>query len=388
MQPIKQTISVGFDYPVHFTAGLFDASNSLVKDTLASADSDGTEKVLFVIDDGVARHHPKLIDSITAYCKTHGLIGAANGTPVILPGGEIAKNDPAHLQTVYRAINERSICRHSFVVAIGGGAVLDVAGYAAATAHRGIRLIRVPTTVLAQNDSGVGVKNGVNAFGKKNFIGCFAPPFAVINDWDFLTTLEDRDWLAGTAEAVKVGLIKDRAFFDGVRQNAAALVKRDMPAMQRLIHRCAELHCQHIATSGDPFELGSARPLDFGHWAAHKIEQMTDFEIRHGEAVAIGIALDVTYSGLIGSITQNEVDDVYRCLDALRLPRFHPVMCDAPTLLEGLEEFREHLGGLLSITLLRAIGQGYEVHEIDRKRMARAIEKLGAATPAGAARIR
>jgi 3-dehydroquinate synthase len=233
--------------------------------------------------------------------------------------------------------------------------------------------------VLAQNDSGVGVKTSINAFGKKNFIGTFAPPHAVINDWSFLTTLEDRDWCAGAAEAVKVGLIRDGAFCHWVHEHAAQIVQRDMPMMQRLIHRCAELHCKHIATCGDPFEMGAARPLDFGHWAAHKLEQMTNFDLRHGEAVAIGIALDVAYSGLIGSIDRSAVAQVHECLQQLHLPISHPAMKESATLMQGLEEFREHLGGRLTITLLRGIGAGYEVNEIDRAAMKKAIDQLVAA---------
>jgi 3-dehydroquinate synthase len=251
-----------------------------------------------------------------------------------------------------------------------------LAGYAAAIAHRGVRHIRIPTTVLSQNDSGVGVKNSVNAFGKKNFLGTFAPPTAVINDRNFLTTLDQRDWLAGIAEAVKVGLIKDGAFYRYIESNTAALVGRDMNVMQRVIERCAELHLQHIATSGDPFESGTSRPLDFGHWAAHKLEQMSEFRLRHGEAVAIGIGLDVTYSSLIGELPASDAHSICRCLADLDLPIFDAVMQDAKTLLEGLEEFREHLGGQLTITLLRQIGQGFEAHTIDRMAMLKAIDML------------
>lgn len=376
MHPIDQSISVGFRYAVHFTSGAFDATNPLLAQTLRTAGTDGTERVLAVIDAGVVNHHPKLVESIAAYSRKHNW--KMDDEPIVIPGGEIAKNEPRHLETIYRSIHERGICRHSFVIAIGGGAVLDVAGYAAATAHRGIRLIRMPTTVLAQNDSGVGVKTGVNAFGKKNFIGAFAPPHAVINDWNFLTTLEDRDWRGGTSEAVKVGLIRDVAFFHWVNDHAGELVRRDLPTMQKLIHRCAELHCTHIARSGDPFELGSARPLDFGHWAAHKLEQMTDFQLRHGEAVAIGLALDVLYSGLIGFIPMSDVQRVHECLRRLLLPISHPAMNDTATLLHGLEEFREHLGGRLTITLLRSIGTGQEVHEIDRAVMQQAMVQLAA----------
>jgi 3-dehydroquinate synthase len=228
----------------------------------------------------------------------------------------------------------------------------------------------VPTTVLSQNDSGIGVKNSVNAFGKKNFLGTFAPPFAVFNDVTFLTTLSDRDWRAGISEAIKVALLKDAAFFAFLEEHATALVERDMTAMQWLVYRCAELHLEHIATSGDPFEFGSSRPLDFGHWAAHKLEQLSNYELRHGEAVAIGLALDATYAYLIGLLPEADWRRILDLIVAVELP-LHVQELDmgapdgTPAILAGMEEFREHLGGRLTIMLLEGIGSGIEVHEMD-----------------------
>ncbi|HTA30425.1 MAG TPA: 3-dehydroquinate synthase, partial [Candidatus Cybelea sp.] len=264
---------------------------------------------------------------------------------------------------------------------IGGGALLDVAGLAAATAHRGVRHVRVPTTVLGQNDSGVGVKNGINAFGKKNFIGTFAPPFAVINDFDFLATLPERDQRAGFSEAVKVALIRDRDFFESLEADAHLLASFEAEAMQRMIFRSAALHVEHIATGGDPFETGSARPLDFGHWAAHKLEQLSDYQIRHGEAVAIGLALDVIYSRNIGLLDAASADRILALLRKLGLELFvnELLHLDAelqPMVLKGLEEFREHLGGELTLTMLRAIGAGVEVHEVVLAKMLEALTEL------------
>jgi 3-dehydroquinate synthase len=266
------------------------------------------------------------------------------------------------------------------VIAIGGGALLDMAGFAAATSHRGVRLIRLPTTVLAQNDSGVGVKNSLNLFGKKNFIGTFTPPFAVINDFDFLDSLPDRDWCSGVAEAVKVGLIKDASFFEYVESVASALASRDRGVMERVIYRCAELHLQHIAGS-DPFETGSSRPLDFGHWAAHKLEQLTNHRLRHGEAVSVGIALDTTYSHLRGMLSKQEWLRVMNVLMELDLPLYVPELeagdeFESGSLLSGLSEFREHLGGELTIMLLEGIGRGIEVHEMDRDTIRRSVASL------------
>jgi 3-dehydroquinate synthase len=151
--------------------------------------------------------------------------------------------------------------------------------------------------------------------------------------------------------------------------------------MKRVIFRCAELHMNHIATSGDPFEFGSARPLDFGHWAAHKLEQLSEYRLRHGEAVAIGIALDVIYSRRKGYLDQPSADRILRLIELLGFELYANELQHADAkgnfiLLVGLEEFREHLGGELTITLLRAIGQGFEVHEIDQQEMIAAIHEL------------
>jgi 3-dehydroquinate synthase len=264
---------------------------------------------------------------------------------------------------------------------VGGGALLDVVGLAAATAHRGVRHVRIPTTTLSQADSGVGVKNGINAFGKKNFIGTFAPPFAVINDFKLLESLTPRDKRAGYVEAVKVACIRDREFFETIERDSAALVQFEAAAMQRLIYRSAEIHFNHIATAGDPFEFGSARPLDFGHWAAHKLEQLSEYRIRHGEAVAIGIALDVIYARREGYLDAQSAERVLALLENLGFELFagelqHTDSEGGLVVIHGLEEFREHLGGQLTVTMLRAIGDGFEVHEMNLPQVIAAIHEL------------
>jgi 3-dehydroquinate synthase len=261
--------------------------------------------------------------------------------------------------------------------------VLDAVGYAAATTHRGVRLIRMPTTVLSQNDSGVGVKNGINAFGSKNFLGTFAPPFAVINDPDFLSTLAPRDLRAGMAEAVKVALIRDRGFFDWLDRSADALARFEPAAMGQLVRRAAEIHMAHIATCGDPFEFGSARPLDFGHWAAHKLESLSSHALRHGEAVAIGLGLDSRYSATAGTLSELELSRICTLLERLGLRLWDDTLDRRDergglAVLQGLREFQEHLGGRLTVTLLDAIGTSLEVHEMDEAAIADAIAWLQA----------
>ncbi|RRQ47675.1 3-dehydroquinate synthase [Maribacter algicola] len=377
LKPIKQSFSVQYEYQLHFTKDLFHVDNQLFVNIMKGYKDYEAVKLFFVVDKGVADNHPDLLNKISSYCSLYsGNLTCTN--TLVIDGGEQSKNHAEYIDLVLKGINENAICRHSFVVVIGGGAVIDMVGYAAAIAHRGVKLIRIPTTVLSQNDSAVGVKNSVNIFKKKNFLGTFAPPYAIINDTDFLATLEQRDWIAGIAEAIKVALIKDGEFFGYIAKHAIALKERQLEPMQYVIYKCAEMHMQHISQGGDPFESGSSRPLDFGHWAAHKLEFMTSYELRHGEAVAKGIALDVTYAQLIGLISEEELRIILDVMKEIGFDLSLPLHSEKEVdqLLAGIEEFREHLGGRLTITLISGLGKKHDVHEIDRSIMKRSIEQL------------
>lgn len=383
---LEAHLQLTYHHQVLFARGVFRANpgaEGLLSRVLLQPPPARPPKVLVTIDAGVVASQPDLPTAVEA--SFHRLSPRVQlvAPPLILPGGEMAKEGLEQVTVVAEAIRKYHICRHSYVVAIGGGAHLDAVGFAAATAHRGIRHIRFPTTVLAQADSGVGVKNGVNYFGSKNFLGSFAPPFAVVNDLDFLANLPARDKRAGFAEAVKVALIRDAAFFADLERQADALATLEATAVESLVRRCAELHLRHIATSGDPFELGSARPLDFGHWSAHKLETLSEHRLRHGEAVAIGVALDTLYSVRRRALAAADGDRVLRLLERLGFRCWAPelALTDAhgqPRVLEGLEEFREHLGGELTVTLLDGIGQGVEVHELERAAILESLNALEA----------
>jgi 3-dehydroquinate synthetase len=368
---LQQSFSVPFRYPVVFTENLFAESQTLLVDIFPEGQ---LARVFFVLDSGVAACHPELISQIKTYVAAYPSRLALVAEPMVVAGGEACKNDPEAYQQVVEATHLHGIDRHSYIAAIGGGAVLDMVGFAAAISHRGIRLIRIPTTVLSQNDSAVGVKNSINAFGKKNYLGTFTPPFAVLNDFNFLESLEDRDWRSGISEAVKVALIKDLEFFEWLEKEAAALARREMGPMQKHIIRSAQHHMTHIA-GADPFEFGSSRPLDFGHWAAHKLEKLSDFRIRHGEAVAIGIALDSAYSFLQGRIGEGDLIRIFNLFHNLGLALYAPELQEE-ALLQGLKEFQEHLGGKLTVMLLDALGTGVEVHEMDSNLIVKALHLL------------
>jgi 3-dehydroquinate synthase len=378
MSVIERSIQVNWRLRVFFTEDIFAPGNPVLKDALAAA---APRKALVILEDSLAQALPELEHQIEKYFSAHAAGLKLVGPPLFVCGTETAKNSPTIIGEIQSHIDRHHIDRHSYLIAVGGGALLDVVGFAAATTHRGVRLVRIPTTTLSQADSGVGVKNGLNAFGKKNFIGTFAPPFAVINDFNLLATLEPHDKRAGYVEAVKVACIRDAKCFDEIERAADKLAAFEPVVMKELIRRSAELHLDHIATSGDPFEMGSARPLDFGHWAAHKLEQLSRFNLSHGNAVAIGIALDVLYSCNTGLLAEKSAARILNLLERLGFKLFADELLNVdnanrPAILSGLEEFREHLGGELTITLLQEIGRSVEIHVMNESKIIAAIHEL------------
>ena len=369
---IERPIQLTFPHRVVFTRGTFAQGNTAIDDLIALAGNGSRcHRFLVLVDSGVASANPELVDSIRRFFAARDGRLELAAPPVVMEGGESCKNDWDCVPKIWSTINDAGIDRHSFVIAIGGGAFLDLVGFAASTAHRGIRHLRMPTTTLSQGDGGVGVKNGVNYFGKKNWVGSFTIPFAILNDLDFIDSLPDREKRAGIIEAIKVSLIRDAAFFGQIEEAAEALADLKPEALEMVIRNSAEHHMDHIATAGDPFELGSARPLDFGHWVAHKLEQISDFEVNHGEAVAIGIAVDLIYSVKAGILDAGTSDRILRLIEGIGFELFSPHLMAREggewLILRGLQEFREHLGGELTITLVPKIGEKIEVNAMDEK---------------------
>lgn len=369
-------IRISNTHRIRFTRDAFAVDSRLLIDLL---ETNGHAKLLVFIDSGVAEAFPDLEARVNDYLDR--MPGFDSRGTIVQTGGETCKRDADTLQAAWDAIEKAGIDRHSYILCIGGGAYLDVIGLAAATAHRGIRLVRFPTTSLSQDDSGVGVKNGINAYGKKNFLGTFAVPYAVVNDFTFLHGQPETERRAGLVEAVKVALVKDSAFFHWIEDNAEQLAELKTHVLEEVVERSALLHASHIAYGGDPFETGNSRPLDFGHWAAHKMEQLTDFELSHADAVGVGLALDTVYSWKTGRLDENSAMRVIKVLHKLKLNTWHPSL-DLKTpegersVFVGLEEFREHLGGELTVLLLKDIGKGEDVHTMDTNLLDECIEWL------------
>ena len=368
-------IPVVFTHRIVFTRNAFAPENPLLADILHEG---GGRRACAFIEHAVAAARPGLTAAVETYFA--GLPLNFRGTTV-LPGGEAAKADESLVRRVWETLDQAHIDRHSYALAIGGGAFLDAVGFAAATAHRGVRLLRFPTTTLSQDDSGVGVKCAINGYGKKNWIGSFAVPFAVINDFEFLSSQDPANCRAGFIEAIKVALVKDPDFFSWIESHLPALAALDPTCLETCVERSALLHARHIASSGDAFESGSSRPLDFGHWAAHKLESLTDYQLPHAPAVAIGLALDTLYSVRAGHLSATAGERILRVLDALQLTTYHPALewrdeSGRRQVHAGLDEFREHLGGQLTILLLQDIGVGVNVHHMDEALLDPCIDDL------------
>lgn len=378
---LSYPITIPHEHRLIFTRHAFSVENHTLSETLTPREGGERVRVLVFWDEGLATPFPDYGPKIEAWFAAHTDKLELAAPPIALPGGEQVKNDFSQLERIWQAIEASGLCRHSYILAIGGGAVLDLVGFAASTAHRGIPLVRMPTTSLSQGDGGVGVKNGVNFFGKKNWLGCFGVPHAIINDLALLHGLPVRERRVGLIEAVKVALIRDAKFFEFIEANVDALAEFEPESFETVIRESARQHMEHIATAGDPFEQGSARPLDFGHWAAHKLEQLSEFRVSHGEAVAVGMGIDLIYARKVGLLPEAETERILQVIQQLGFELFAPIR-EVPgssgrqDMLEGLEEFREHLGGRLSIPMIRAPGDRLEIHEVDGAIVRSAVEEL------------
>ena len=384
---IDKSFSVPFRHRVWFCDDVFGGAGpgevpSGLAECFADPDGDanadaGSAKVQIWVDSQVADANPQWTDALQQAIESMDHLNLMRPAERV-SGGEVCKNEEAISDRILERINDDGLDRRSYIVVVGGGAVLDAVGFAAAIAHRGIRLVRFPSTTLSQDDSGVGVKNAVNSFGKKNWKGTFSVPWAVVNDYALLRSLPDRDFVSGFSEAVKVTLLKSPEGFTSICESADAIRAREETICRTVIEQSASLHLSHITEGGDPFELLEARPLDFGHWSAHKLEAVSGYSICHGGAVAIGLAIDVLYSVRKTGLALADAARVIECLLRLGLPTWNELLqSHQEEILGGLEEFRQHLGGQLTVTMLESVGKPVNVHEIDQVIVGEVIEVLG-----------
>lgn len=379
LKTIKQSFQIKFEYEIIFTQDIFNKENKTLVNILKKEKKEKKNVIIFM-DKNIHNCIPKIKDKIITYTELNKQYINLVCAPIMITGGEKTKNHYLLVKSLYKIIDHYKICRQSYIIVIGGGTLQDLIGFISSTAHRGIKIIRVPTTTLSQDDSGVGVKNGINFNNKKNFIGCFTPPYAVINDTTFLFSLKYENFIEGFSEAIKVALIKNKNLFILIKNNISKIIKKDKNIIEKIIYNCSKIHATHISKNGDPFENKSSRPLDFGHWAAHKIESLSKYKISHGNSVATGIALDCTYAYKLKLLNRSEWKDIIAVLIALNLPIFFKelniIEQNNYVIFNGLNEFREHLGGKLTIPLIKKIGEKIETHHINKNIYIKSINVL------------
>jgi 3-dehydroquinate synthase len=324
-------------YPILIGPGLLGS-----REVLAQHASAG--KLLVVTDEVVA---PLWLPRLE-----QGLAGRAFAK-CVLPGGEKQKT-LFNVAAIIDALVAARLNRDGMVLALGGGVIGDIAGFAAASYQRGIAFVQLPTTLLAQVDSAVGGKTGVNHPGGKNLIGAFHQPSAVITDTDTLSTLPERELRAGFAEIVKAALIADAAFFSWLEANAASLLARDAAALAHAIRRACEIKAAIVAE--DEREQGRRALLNLGHSFAHAIEAGAGYErVLHGEAVATGLVLAAELSARTGRLPGTDVLRIRELLSSAGLP-VDPPRLGRQRMLDLMGMDKKVADGQLRLVLLDAIG--------------------------------
>jgi 3-dehydroquinate synthase len=325
-------------YPIHVGVGLLKC-NKLIRDFIAG------EEVMVISDETVA---PLYLDQLLAVCT--GL----RVTCQILPCGEDTKS--LHTVTqLFDAMLEASCSRSVTIIALGGGVVGDIAGFVAACYQRGVEYLQVPTTLLAQVDSAVGGKTGINHALGKNLIGAFHQPLGVITDVDTLATLESRQVSAGIAEVLKYALIRDASFFSWLSENMSALLARDRDTLTEAIITCCRIKAELVA--GDERETGDRSLLNLGHTFGHAIETAAGYgKWLHGEAVAVGMVLAAEMSQRLGWLGSHEVDQIRELLVRASLPVDPPSEMTAEKFLRHMKHDKKVSEGRIRLVLLESIG--------------------------------
>jgi 3-dehydroquinate synthase len=355
----KITVSLGErSYPITIAARLFSSSQAFLP-------LKANEKALIVTNETLA---PLYLDQISQNLRENGV----SVDSIVLPDGERFKTLEI-LQRVYTKLLENHYGRDATLIALGGGVIGDLTGFAAATYQRGVRFIQVPTTLLSQVDSSVGGKTAVNHPLGKNMIGAFYQPASVVIDIDCLATLSPRELSSGLAEVIKYGIILDAEFFLWLEHNIEALLNLDPSALTYCIRRCCEIKAMVVAA--DEQEHGMRALLNLGHTYGHAIEtEMGYGNWLHGEAIAAGMMMAAQTAVRLGSIQQAHADRIKALLLKANLPVIGPKEMSAESYLPHMLRDKKSLGGHLRLVLPTSIGSSEVRGDVDHQIVLASIE--------------
>jgi 3-dehydroquinate synthase len=336
-----ETLSVELgerSYPIHIGSGLL-ARGELLLEHIPG------KQVCIITNETVA---PLYLEQVLA------ALGDKNVFPVVLPDGEEYKNLES-MAKIYDALLEHDFSRACTLIALGGGVIGDMTGFAAATYQRGVNFIQIPTTLLSQVDSSVGGKTGVNRPAGKNMVGAFYQPLCVLADTDTLATLPERELKAGLAEVIKYGLINNRVFHQWLQRNMALILQRDTDCLQHAIRVSCEDKAAIVAA--DEREGGIRATLNLGHTFGHAIETALGYGTwLHGEAVATGMVMAADLSVRMGYLDPAEAREVRAIISSAGLPVLPPDL-GSDTWLRLMAKDKKADQGKLKFILLKQIGQ-------------------------------
>ncbi len=336
------------DYPIHIGPGIFTDAE-LYRPHIAGA------QVMIVTNETIAPLYLK---------RLRQTLSTFDVREVVLPDGERYKTLEVW-NRIFDALLNARFARDCTLVALGGGVVGDMAGFAAACYQRGVAFIQVPTTLLAQVDSSVGGKTGLNHPAGKNMIGAFHQPRAVIADTDTLETLPQRELSAGLAEVLKYGFIRDSAFLDWLESHMAELLARDPDALAHAIERSCEIKAHIVAE--DEFESGHRALLNLGHTFGHAIEAGAGYGTwLHGEAVAVGTCMAADLSRRIGWLSEADVRRIHHLMVCAGLPTQPPSQLSPERLLELMAVDKKVIGGQMRLVLLKMLGEAAINSDVQR----------------------
>lgn len=340
--PVRVTHAAG-SYPVYVEPGALGRLEALVREHLPG------------------RRVAMVVDATVHELYRTGRLGTAgwSGETLTFASGEKSKSRETWARLT-DALLERSFGRDSGLIAMGGGVTGDLVGFVAATYMRGLPYLQVPTTLLAMLDASVGGKTGVDTPQGKNLIGAFHPPAAVVADPLTLNSLPERDYRAGLAEAVKHGLIADQDYFEWMEAQAPALIQRDQAALTRLIRRSVEIKAEVV--SGDEREAGRRAILNAGHTVAHALEQVSNYELPHGEAVALGLVVECELAEQLGIAQSGLRRRVAQLLARLGLPERLPRRLERAALLGSMSADKKNRGGQIHFALAADLGRIHHPH--------------------------
>jgi 3-dehydroquinate synthase len=371
-------LSTRAGFAVRFSRDCLSPANSDLADLLRGGEPFRRQRVLFLIDAGLAAVQPRVAEHASAYLAAHKANLVSAGAPILIEGGENVKNRPEVCDWLRARFYGAGLDARSHVVVVGGGAVLDAVGFAAATLRRAPRVTRVPTTLLAQASGALSPRCAVNALGRKDALCAFQAPFGVLLDAKWLGSLSDREKRAGLAEITRTALAADADFFHWLADHARALGGFERRALETAARWSARLHWESAA-EGESFDPSRPAPLDFGRWAALRLEAEAGGGLLHGEAAAVGASVDLLLSVLLMGMPPEAARAALELIAGFGLPLWHDVLGQAdsegaPALLSALAEFS--LAGGSSVPLLRAPGRPESCIAVNAEAVAAAIEAL------------